>query len=246
MALWRQEKRAEAYPALKHVLEVLGEHHCAEAVKVLADLSVLLTSSMGKQEEGIAYAQQALVIAHELGNTELEALTRRKVAGNLASLRGDDLSSAMQFLEQGLTRTEASGDLAEAAECCLHLAVASYWMAEITRSHEASAHRIALAEQCRQPHHLRTAYSWQVLLLASQGLWTEAERVIALAHSMVGALTNPLPAALLHQFCGFLAYQRENYGVAERELQEAQVDQGLQSGLGDLMFYQGLSAWFKR
>ena len=240
MALWRQEKRAEAYLALKHALEVLGEHHCAEAVKVLADLSVLLTVSMGKQEEGIAYAQQALVIAHELGNTELEALTRRKVAGNLASLRGDDLSSAMQFLEQGLTRTEVSGDLAEAAECCLHLTVASYWMAEITRSHEASAHRIALAEQCRQPHHLRTAYSWQVLLLASQGLWTEAERVIALAHSMVGALTNPLPAALLHQFCGFLAYQRENYAVAERELQEAQVDQGLQSGLGDLMFYQGL------
>src|SRR3989440_2536160 len=240
MALWRQEKRAEAYTAIKHALEVLGEHRCAEAVKVLADLSVLLTSSMGKQEEGIAYAQQALVIAHELGNTEVEALAHRKVAGNLASLRGDDLSSAMQLLEQVLTRTAASGDLAEAAECCLHLTVASYWMAEITRSHEASAHRIALAEQCRQPHHLRTAYSWQVLLFASQGLWTEAERVIALAHSMVSALTNPLPAALLHQFCGFLAYQQENYDVAERELQEAQVDEGLQSGLGDLMFYQGL------
>src|SRR5262249_1752361 len=139
-----------------------------------------------------------------------------------------------------LTRTEASGDLAEAAECCLSLAVTSYWMAEITRSHEASARRIALVEQCRQPHHLRTAYTWQVLLFASQGLWTEAEQEIALAHSIVDALTTPIPSAFLHQFCGFLAYQREDYAVAERELQDAQVDQSLQCGLGDIMFYLGL------
>jgi DNA-binding NarL/FixJ family response regulator len=156
------------------------------------------------------------------------------------SLRGVDLSSTVQFLEQMLTRIEARGDLAEAAECCLNLALASYWGAEITRSHEASARCIALVEQCRQPRHLRTAYSWQVLLFASQGLWTEAERMIVLAHSIVDTLTNPLPSAFLHQFRGFLAYQRENYELAERELQDAQVDQTLQSGLGDLMFYLGL------
>jgi DNA-binding NarL/FixJ family response regulator len=75
-----------------------------------------------------------------------------------------------------------------------------------------------------------------LLLTLSEGYAT----VIALAHSIVDALTNPIPTAFLHQFRGFLAYQRENYGVAERELQDAQVDQGLQNGLGDLMFYLGL------
>src|SRR5205807_573094 len=174
LALWRQDRRTEARVALEHALAVLGERRCAEAVKVLADLSVLLTVYLGKQAEGIAYAQQALTIAHELGDTDLQVRARRMVASNLASLRGNDLCVAGQFVEQVLSQTEASGDLNEAAECCLNLAVGSYWMAEIRRSHEASAHRLALVERCQQPHHLRTAYAWQVLLFASQGLWTDA------------------------------------------------------------------------
>jgi len=91
-----------------------------------------------------------------------------------------------------------------------------------------------------KPHHLRTAYAWQVLLFASQGLWTEAEQVIALAQPIVDALSDPVPAAFLRQFRGFLAYQQEEYRVAECELQNAQLDQSFQSGLGDLMFYLGL------
>src|SRR5258708_1846002 len=162
------------------------------------------------------------------------------VASNLASLHGDDLGAAVQFVEQVLSQTEASGDPNEAAECCLNLAAGSYWMAEIRRSHEASAHRLTLVERCRQPHHLRTAYSWQVLLFASQGLWRDAERVIALAQPIVDALVDPVPAAFLRQFRGFLAYQQEDYLVAECELQDAQLDQSLQSGMGDLMFYLGL------
>ncbi len=239
-AYWRQDKRAEARTAFEQAIELLENQHCPVLVEVLADLSVLLTVYLGQQEEGIAYAQQALVLALELGDLDLETRTRRIVASNLASLRGADLGAAVQFVEQALAQTDASGDLNEAAECCLNLAVGSYWMAETRHSHEASAHRIALAERCRQPHHLRTAYTWQVLLFASQGLWTDAERVIALAHPIVDTLSDPVPPAFLHQMCGFLAYQREDYRVAECELQDAQLDHSLQSGLGDLMFYLGL------
>ena len=207
---------------------------------MLADLSVLLTVYIGLQEEGIASAQQALVMAHALGDVDLERRVRRIVASNLASLRRDDLDSAIQFVEQMMARAEVGGDLAEAAECAFNLAVAYYWMAKITRSHAVSAHLLTLVERCRQPYHLRTAYTWQVLLCASQGSWADAERVIALAHPIVDALSDPVPAAFLRQFRGFLAYQREDYLVAECELQDAQLDQGFQSGLGDLMFYLGL------
>ncbi|MFL5666811.1 MAG: AAA family ATPase [Ktedonobacteraceae bacterium] len=239
-AYWRQDKRAEARAAFEQAIALLANQQGAELVKVLADVSVLLTVYLGEPKEGMAYAQQALELAQALGDVDLETRTQRVVASNLASLRSSDLRSALQFVEQVLAQAESNGDLAEAAECCFNLAVAHYWMAEITRSHAASAHRLALAERCQQPHHLRTAYSWQVLLFASQGLWTEAERVISLARPIVDALSDPVPAAFLRQFCGFLAYQREDYMTAECELQDAQLDQSFQSGLGDLMFYLGL------
>jgi DNA-binding CsgD family transcriptional regulator len=239
-AYWRQDKRAEARAAFEQAIALLANQHCAELVKVLADVSVLLTVYLDQQEEGMAYAQQALKLAQALGDVDLETRTQRMVASNLASLRSSDLCPVLQFVEQVLAQAESNGDLVEAAECCFNLAVAHYWMAEITRSHVASAHRLALAERSQQQHHLRTAYSWQVLLFASQGLWTEAERVISLARPIVDALSDPVPDAFLRQFCGFLAYQREDYAIAECELQDAQLDQSFQSGLGDLMFYLGL------
>ena len=58
-ALWWQEKRTEAYTALKHALDLCDNRPCAKAVEVLLDLSVLLTVYMRRQDEGIAYAQQA-------------------------------------------------------------------------------------------------------------------------------------------------------------------------------------------
>ena len=138
LAQWRQDKRAEARAAFEHALVVLGARRCAERVKVLAALSVLLTVYLGKQAEGSASAQQALAIAHELGDTDLEARARRMVASNLASLCGEDLGAAVQFVEQVLAQTEASGDLNEAAEYCLNVSVGSYWMGEIRRSLEAN------------------------------------------------------------------------------------------------------------
>src|SRR5207253_3551434 len=41
------------------------------------------------------------------------------------------------------------------------------------------------------------------------------------------------------QVSGCLPYQRQDYRVAACELQDAQLDHSLQSGLGDLMFYLG-------
>lgn len=238
-ALWWQEKRTEAYAALKHALDLCGDRSCTKAVEVLLDLSVLLTVYMRQHDEGIAYAQQALEMAHSLGDLRLEAMARRITTGNL-TLHGSDLPSAVQFLEGLLTQAETRGDPSEAGECCLNLAVASYWLAELRRSHEVSRHRIALLERSREPYQLRTAYTWLVLLFASQGKWIEAEQAIEQAHPLVDHLVSSMPAAFLRQFQGFLAYQREDYPTAERELQAALVGQDLQMGLGEIMFYVGL------
>ncbi len=238
-ALWRQEKRTEAYAALKHALDLCGDHLCAKAVEVLLDLSVLLMVYMRQHDEGIAYAQQAVEMARSLGDLRLEAMARRITAGNL-TLHGSDLPSAVQFLEGMLTQAEARGDPSEAGECCLNLAVASYWMASVRRSLDVGRHRIALLERSREPYQLRTAYTWRVLLFASQGTWAEAEQAIEQAHPIVDHLVSPMPAAFLRQFQGFLAYQREDYPTAERELQAALVGQDLQMGLGEIMFYVGL------
>src|SRR6266566_2881747 len=240
-ACWQQDKRDAARAAFEQGLALLGDRPCAETVDILTDLSLLLTIYMGQQEEGMASAQRALEIAQRLGDTRLEERARRIMAENL-SLHGEDLGAAVQFLEQVKRHTEAHGDLSEAAECCLNLAVASYWMADIRRSHEASAQRIALIERCRQPHHLRTTYTWLALLHASQGRWRDAEQMIERAHPIVDHLPSPILAAFLHQIHGFLAYQQEIYPLAERELQTALVmaEQDRHMGLGMLMFYPGL------
>src|SRR5256714_2048449 len=240
-AYWRQDKRAAARAAFQQGLTLLGDRPCAQSVEVLTDLSLLLTIYMGQQEEGMACAQRALEMAKLLGDTRLEERARRIMSENL-SLHGEDLDAAVQFLEQILTHTEANGDLSEAAECCLNLAVASYWMADMRRSHEASAQRLALIERCRQSHHLRTTYTWLALLHASQGRWAEAEQMIERAHPIVDHLASPMLAAFLHQIHGFLAYQQEAYPLAERELQTAlaMAEQDRHMGLGMLMFYPGL------
>jgi DNA-binding NarL/FixJ family response regulator len=240
-ACWRQDKRVAARTAFEQALALLGDRLCAEAVEVLTDLSLLFTIYMGQQEEGMAYAQRALVIAKLLGDTRLQERARRIMAENL-SLRGEDLAAAVQFLEQVLVHTQTNGDLSEAAECCLNLAVASYWMADMRRSHEASAQCLTLVERCRQLHHLRTTYTWLALLHASQGRWREAEQMVERAHPLVDHLPSPMLAAFLHQIHGFLAYQQEAYPLAERELQTAlaMAEQDRHMGLGMLMFYPGL------
>jgi DNA-binding CsgD family transcriptional regulator/tetratricopeptide (TPR) repeat protein len=241
LSLWRQEKRQEAYEALEHALAFFGSRECVEKVKILLDLSQLLMIYMGKQDEGLAYAQRALEMARNLGETALETTARRVTVENL-SIHGYDLPVAVQFLETVLAQTEERGDLTEASECCLNLAVAYYWLGEIKRSYEVSLHRITLIERSRQHYQLLTAYTWPVVLLASQGKWTEAKREIEKARHVVESSTSSMHYAFLHQFQGFLAYQQEQYILAECELQTATalVKQNFQSGLGEIMFYIGL------
>ena len=241
LALWRQEKRQEACTTLEFALACFRNDLCAERVKILVDLSQLLVIYLNRYEEGMDFARQALEIAHNLGETELEMKARRIILGS-PSLRVSDLSSAVQSLEQLLVRTEEQGDLAEAGECCFNLAVYYYWMTDIRRSYEVSLHRIALIERSRQPYQLRTAYTWPVLLLASQGKWTEAQREIERARSVVEHIASPIPYALLRQFQGFLAYQQEDYNIAERELEAALTLTGenLLNGLSEMMHYLGL------
>jgi DNA-binding CsgD family transcriptional regulator len=240
-AYWRQDKRAAARAAFEQALALLGDPPCTEAVEVMTDLSLLLTIYMGQQGEGTAYAQRALEMAKLLADTRLEEQARRIMAENL-NLHGEHLGAAVQFLEQVLVNTETHGDLSEAAECCENLAVASYWMADLRRSHGVSAQRLALIERCGQPHHLRTTYTWLALLHASQGSWSDAEQMIQRSHPFVDNLTSPMFAAFLHQIHGFLAYQQEAYPLAERELQTALVmaEQDRHMGLGMLMFLSGL------
>lgn len=241
LALWRQEKRQEAFEAFEHALAFFGNSECTEKIKILLDLAQLLMIYMGKHEEGLARAQQALEIAHHLGETELETTAQRIIVENL-SIHGGDLSCAVPFLEAMLAQVEERGDLAEAGECCLNLSVAYYWLARIKQSYEVSLHRITLIERFRDSYQLRTAYTWPIVLLASQGKWTEAKRQIALARPIVEHLASQMPFAFLHQFQGFLAYQQEQYFLAEYELQTAttMVNQNLQGGLGEIMFYSGL------
>lgn len=239
LALWHQEKRPEARMALEHALASFGDLRCAERVKVLLNISQLLLLSLGQQGEGLAYAEQARKMAHGLGETRLATIASRIVAGNLF-IRGSELSSTVQSLEEVLAQAEASGDLAEAAACCLNLAMGYFFMAQVRRSHEVSIHRIMLLEGCRYSSHGETAPSWLVLLLASQGKWTEAKRMLERISPLVERLSSPLPLAMLHHCQGFLAYQREEYVVALHELEAVSIDQNLEPRLDEMMLYPGL------
>src|SRR5260370_16859564 len=95
---------------------------------------------------------------------------------------------------------------------------------------------IALNERSQQPYQLRTEYTLDAIIMASQGKWTEAEQMIALAHPIVDHIASPMPFSFLRQIGGFLAYQREDYAAAERELQAASMYQDRYSGFGKVAF----------
>lgn len=236
-AHWQQEQLLEAQTALENALKLIGECACASTVRVLVDLSTLLTVYLGQQAQGASYAQRALELAQALDDAQLEAMAKRTVAANLCMPVGD-ITSAMAHLEDALRLVETGNDYMEAAECCLYLTTPTYWLADIGRSREMSRRQIAYAEQCRQSYALRTAYPWLVLLSASQGEWTQAAQSAEQAHAVVDQLTNPMPLSFLHQMQAFLAYQQEDYETAEQECQAALLHQ--QSGPGGFMFYVGL------
>src|SRR5437588_7375118 len=183
-AHWQQEQLLEAQTTLENALKLIGERSCASTVRLLVDLSTLLTVYLGQQAQGASYAQQALEMAQALDDARLEAVAKRTVAANLCMPVGD-LTSAMAHLEDALRLVETGNDFMEAAECCLYLATPSYWLADLRRSREMSRRQIAYAERCQQSYALRTAYPWLVLLSASQGAWTQAEQMAEQEHSVV-------------------------------------------------------------
>ena len=233
LAHWRQGALQAARAALEHALVLLGNSPSAATVRVLVDLSTLLTVHIGQQAEGAAYAQQALEMARQLEDKSLEAAANRAVAGRFF-MSGNEISLALQSLKRALVLAEESDDPFEAAKCCFYLAGAYYWKAEIRHSYQVSMRGVAFIERSHQPYQLRITYSWLALLLASQGEWLEAEQAI----ERVQCMSTPLPSAFLRQIRGFLAYQREDYAAAEREFQAALVNQ--QTGSIGLIFYAGL------
>jgi DNA-binding CsgD family transcriptional regulator len=220
LAQWRQEALQAAREALEQALVLLKDGISADVVRVLVDLSTLLTLYLGQQAEGAAYAQQALEMAHRLEDKSLEAAVSRAVSGQLY-IPSRDIPLAVQSMEQALALSEASDDPSEAAECCLYLEGAYYWMAEIRGSYQISLRRIEFIERCRYPYQLRNIYSWPALLLCSQGKWLEARLAIERAQPIAASLSSPVPLAFLHQVRGFLAYQQEEYVFAEWEFQAA-------------------------
>ena len=59
-AHWQEEQLLEAQTALENALHLIGECACASTVRVLVDLSTLLTVYLGQQAQGASYAQRAL------------------------------------------------------------------------------------------------------------------------------------------------------------------------------------------
>ena len=130
------------------------------------------------REKVQADVKQALEMAQRLGDKSLEAAACRAIAGQLY-VPARDIRLSLQSMERALALSEASDDPSEAAECCLYLEGAYYWMAEIRSSYQMSLRRIEFIERFRYPHQLRNAYSWPALLRSSQGEWSEARLALA-------------------------------------------------------------------
>src|SRR5260370_14457278 len=75
-AHWQQEQLPEAQVALANALRLIEEHPCASTVRILVDLSTLLTVYLGQQAQGASYAQQSLEMAQALDDTYLIALAK--------------------------------------------------------------------------------------------------------------------------------------------------------------------------
>ncbi len=136
----RLEDHAAAQAAFEQALTLLHEHACSERVQILADLATLLAVSLGKHTEGMAYGQQALELARQLGKGRLEAMANR-VVGNLL-VRSNELPTGIPLLERALTLALAANDPAEAAECCACLTMAYFWSGQMHSMKESLLRRM--------------------------------------------------------------------------------------------------------
>lgn len=215
---WRMEALQIAQVAFERSLILLEVSSSTELVRVLVDLATLLTNWMGQQAEGAVYARRALEMARHLGIASLEAAATRAIAGTLFT-PGKDISKALQVAEQALELAGDISDPVEASGWYLYLAIAYYCTSEIRRSLQMSLRRMELIERYRDAYHLRNTYAWLALLHASQGAWVEAEQTIKEVVTTASHLPGRAPLSFLSLILGFLAYQREDFVTAERELQ---------------------------
>ena len=237
LAQWRRNALQAAQIALEHALTLLGNTLSAEMVKVLINASILTTLYIGQQAEGLVYAQQAVEMARLLEDKSLEIAANRIIAANFC-VSGNDISTASQLLEGTLVLAEESGDFCQAAEGSLYLMIVHYCASKIRRSYRESLHGIGFVKRSQQQFQLSYAYSWRALLFVSQGAWTEAEHMLEQARIFIDNQFSSTPLAFLHQVRGFLAYQQEDYEVAEQAFLAAMENQ--HRGPGGLLRYMNM------
>src|SRR6266566_4395639 len=199
----RLEEHAAAQAALEQALTLLHEQACSERIQILVELATLLAVSRGLHTEGMAYGQQALELARQIGESRLEAMANR-VVGNLL-VRGNELPKGIPLLERALTLALTADDPAEVAECCACLTTAYFWSGRIHQMKESLLRRIELAHRCQEPYQLRHLYPWQTACAACLGNLAEAEQWLAQAETAIASLTSPEPRAFLFQIRSILA-----------------------------------------
>ena len=238
----RLEEHAAAQAALEQALTLLHEQTCSERIQILVELATLLAVSRGLHTEGMAYGQQALELARQIGESRLEAMANR-VVGNLL-VRGNELPKGVPLLERALTLAVAADDPAEAAECCACLTMAYFWSGRIQQMKESLLRRIELANRCQEPYQLRHLYPWQTACAACLGNFAEAEQWFAQAEAAIASLTSPEPRAFLLQIRSILAVLHHSYEEAEESLVQA-VILFRQMGPGVLVWYLPVLGWLQ-
>jgi DNA-binding CsgD family transcriptional regulator/tetratricopeptide (TPR) repeat protein len=239
-AWWRREAIPQAHTAFETALRLAGDRISHERATILANLGNLLAVSLGEQETGVRYAEQALADARDLHDPGLEAMASRTV-GNLL-VRGNRIPEGIALLERARDLATQRDDPAELAECCECLMLAYHWNAQNQRAVEAAREQIAAAERSHDVYHLRHIY----LLLASwpgmRGEWAEGDRLLNHALEIIARLDNVEVSAFAKQCQGILAFYRGEPERAEAFLVEA-VEQFRALGPSTLVWYLGPLAY---
>jgi DNA-binding CsgD family transcriptional regulator/tetratricopeptide (TPR) repeat protein len=233
---WRQEAVVAAREAFERSLVLLGPDDSPDAAETLLQLADLHATSLGRNTEGIAYAERALAMVARLGDRRLEA-EAWCVAGNVKA-RSNDLVAGQKLLERALALAQELDDPALGAEACAYLANVYAWIGDLDRSRELSILRAEYAQRTHDLFHLRHVYSWIGQLETLRGRWANAEQWFRQQEQVLAALQSPEPHAALHAYRGALRYLQGRFGAADQEFR--QVVELLQpTGSGTLVWYLG-------
>jgi predicted ATPase/DNA-binding CsgD family transcriptional regulator len=215
---WRQEAISEARAAFERALELFGPGDDTNVAETLLQLADLHATSLGRNTEGLAYAEQARAMVERLGDRKLEA-TACAVAGNVKA-RGNDLETGRALLEHALALARELDEPALAAEVCAYLANIYAWTADVAQSIEISRLRASLAQRTQDVFHLRHVYSWIGLQHALQGRWADAEQSFAEQERIVEGLPSPEPRAAIELGRGIMHYFQGRFVEGAQRLSE--------------------------